>query len=173
VEDLEPDYRRKTTEALVQLATATTADRTAVSNLTQADTSLSTQLGTANYKHPNHGNTHQQSPDPTPKSQPPSGSSNRSNQSDNNNNRNNRNDNNNNCNNNNNGRNNNRNNHNSNNNRNDRNNDNNTSYCHTHAGCTRNDKHTSPTCRNPSNGHSATATLDNRMGGSEQWCADK
>jgi hypothetical protein len=91
----------------------------------------------------------------------------------NNNNNNNRNDNNNNNrNNNNNCRNNNRNNRNGNNNRNDQKNNNNTLYCHTH-GRTRNDNHTSPTCRNPSNGHSATATLDNRMGGSEEWCADK
>jgi hypothetical protein len=48
LEDLEPDYRRETTETLGQLATSTAADRTAVANLTQANTSLSTQLGTAN-----------------------------------------------------------------------------------------------------------------------------
>jgi hypothetical protein len=162
LEELETDYRRKTTEALGQLATATAADRTAVANLTQANTSLSTQLGTANSSIRTMETLISNLQIQLRNLSPPSGSSNRSNQSDNNNNRNN----------NNNGRNNNRNNRNGNNNRNDQNNDNNTSYCHPH-GRTRNDNHTSHNCRNRSNGHSATATLDNRMGGSEQWCADK
>jgi hypothetical protein len=172
VEDLEPDYCRETTEALGQLATATAADRTAVANLTQANTLLSTQLGTANSRIRTMETLISNLQIQLRNVSPPLGSSNRSNHSDNNNN-NNRNDNNNNrTNNNNNGHNNNRNNRNGNNNCNDQNNDNNTSYCHTH-GRTRNDNHTSPTCRNPSNGHSATATLNNHMGGSEQWCADK
>jgi hypothetical protein len=172
LEDLEADHRGETTKALGQLATATAADRTAVANLTQANTSLSTQLGTANSSIRTMETLISNLQIQLRILSPPSGSRNRSNQSDNNNN--NRNDNNNNNNNNNNGRsNNNRNNRNgNNNNRTDQNNDNNTSYCHTH-GRTRNNNHTSPTCRNPSNGHAATATLDNRMGGSEQWCADK
>jgi hypothetical protein len=47
MDDLAADYRRETTQALDHLATATAADRTAVANITQANTSLSTQLGTA------------------------------------------------------------------------------------------------------------------------------
>ena len=38
---------------------------------------------------------------------------------------------------------------------------NNTSYCHSH-GCTRRNDHVSGTCRNPAEGHIATATLHNR-----------
>jgi hypothetical protein len=109
VEDLEPDYRPKTTEALGQLATATAADRTAVANLTQANTSLSTQLGTANSSIRTMETLISNLQIQLQNRSPPSGSSNRSNQSDNNNNRNDNNNNRNN-NNNNNGRNNNRNN---------------------------------------------------------------
>jgi hypothetical protein len=184
LEDLEADYRRETTEALGQLANATAADRTAVANLTQANTSLSTQLGTANSSIRAMETLIGTLQIQLRNLNPPSGSRNRPNQSDDNNSRNDnnnshndndnsRNNNNNGRNYNNNGRNNNRNNRNGyNNTRNDQNNDNNTSYCHTH-GRTRNDNHTSPNCRNPSNRHAAIATLDNRMGDSEQWCADK
>jgi hypothetical protein len=162
LEDLEPDYRRETTEALGKLATATAADRTAVANLTQANTSLSTQLGTANSSIRTMETLISNLQIQLRNLSPPSGSSNRSNQSNSNNNHND----------NNNGRNNNRNNRNGNNNRNNQKNGNNTLYCHTH-GRTRNDNHTSNDCGIPSNGHSATATLNNHMGDSKQWCAGK
>jgi hypothetical protein len=88
VEDLEPDYRRKTTQALGQLATATAANRTAVANLTQANTSLSTQLGTANSSIRTMETLISNLQIQLQNLSPPSGSSNRSNQSDNNNNNN-------------------------------------------------------------------------------------
>jgi hypothetical protein len=97
LEDLEADYCRKTTEGLGQLTRATTARPTAIADLTQANASPSTQLGTANT---------------------------------------------------------------------------NIKSYHTH-GPTRNDAHTSTNCRNPSNGHTATVTLNNCMGGSKKWCANK
>ena len=50
-------------------------------------------------------------------------------------------------------------------------NKNDNSYCWTH-GRTRNKLHTSQTCRNKSDGHQDTASLDNRMGGSDRFCAE-
>lgn len=50
-------------------------------------------------------------------------------------------------------------------------NKNNKSYCWTH-GRTRNNGHTSKTCRNQADGHESEATLDNKMGGSTRFCAD-
>jgi hypothetical protein len=178
MEDLAAEYRRETSEALGHLATATAADRTAVANLTQANTSLSSQLNTANTTIDSLRALIETLQIQLRNLNPPASSRNRSNDNNNNNNgrhsnnTNNRNDNNRNQQNNSNGRNNNRNGGNHSPHETNQNNDNNTSYCHTH-GRTRNDRHTSLNCRNPSNGHAATATLDNRMGGSEQWCADK
>jgi hypothetical protein len=103
LEDLEADYRRENTEALGQLANATAAGRTAVANLTQANTSLSTQLiGTANSSIRAMETLIGTLQIQLCNLNPPSGSRNRSNQSDYNNSRN---DNNNSRNNNNNGRN--------------------------------------------------------------------
>jgi hypothetical protein len=170
MDDLAANYRRETTKALGNLATATAADRTAIANLTQANTSLSTQLGTANTSIASMNKQLIETLQIQLRNlNPPSGSLNRNDNGRNdNNNSNSRNDNNNR---NNNGCNNNRNNRNGNNN--GRNNDKNTFYCHTHDR-THNDEHTSSTnCRNPSNGHATTAMLTNRMNGSEQWCAGK
>ena len=50
-----------------------------------------------------------------------------------------------------------------------RNNSNNESYCWSH-GRTRNEEHTSPSCRNKKEGHKNDATLSNKQGGSTRWC---
>ena len=50
--------------------------------------------------------------------------------------------------------------------------DKNESYCWTH-GQTRNNKHTSVTCRNKKTGHTSTAILQNRGGGSAKWITSK
>ena len=50
-------------------------------------------------------------------------------------------------------------------------NKNNKSYCWTH-GRTRNNSHTSKTCRNKAKGHNDDATLENRLGGSNRYCEE-
>jgi hypothetical protein len=179
LEDLEANYRRETTEALGQLATSTLPIAMPLPTLPKP-----TPRSILNLERPTQALGPWKRSSALSKSKklgnlsPPSGSRNRPNQSDDNNSRNannnsRNNDNNNGHNDNNNGHNNNRNNHNGyNNNRNNQNNNNSNLCCHTH-GRIRNNNHTNPNCRNPSNGHAATATPDNRMGGSEQLCADK
>lgn len=51
------------------------------------------------------------------------------------------------------------------------NNRNNEYYCFSHER-TRRDDHTSGTCNNPVNGNIATATLNNRQGGSNRYCGN-
>jgi hypothetical protein len=138
--DIQENYRRETSAALGQLASATAADRTAVANLTQANTNLSTQLGSAN----DSIETLKQTITTLQAQLGQLSLSNNNNQSTDTNGRN----------------------------RNRTNNNTNQSYCWTH-GRTRNDQHTSQSCRHPDDTHKAKATLHNRLGGSDKWCAEK
>ncbi len=139
--NIQENCRRETSAALGQLASATAADdRTAVANLTQANTNLSTQLGSAN----DSIETPKQTITTLQAQLGQLSISNNNNQSNDTNGRK----------------------------RNRTNNNTNQSYRSTHSR-TPNDQHTSQSCRHPDTAYKATATLHNRLGGSDKWGAEK